>query len=113
MKNTKNTFFGSIGIVLLSVLCLLFLSKHSVVLSFMLVLIAYIKHRIYPIQKELAWFMLLSVSGALVEILLVEGAHAWRYETQHIFGIPVWMPIFWGVVGTTIISVYEGFLRMK
>ena len=107
----KNKLIVSIGFLVFSALSLLFLWKYAFLLSVVLLLTAYIKHRIYPIKKELLWFILLSVGGGLVEILLVQGANAWTYATPHVMGIPVWMPFFWGLVGTTIIVVYEGFLH--
>lgn len=77
-------------------------------LSTLLVITAYVKHRLYPIKSELLWFALICFGGAIVEILLVNMGEAWSYSSSQLFNIPVWMPLFWGVVGTTIVVVYEG-----
>jgi len=101
-------FIVSLGILLFSILCTFFLSNQDVLHSILLIFIAYIKHKIYPIKKELLWFILICVGGAIVEISSVNISHAWSYSNAHFFGIPIWIPLFWGVVGTTIIVLYDG-----
>ena len=102
---------GSIGILLLSILSIYFLWRQTIVLSILLILIAFAKHKLFPITQELLWFMLIFAGGGVVEILLVNFANAWSYATSQLFGIPIWMPLFWGVVGTTIIVIYDGFSK--
>lgn len=103
-----NKLFKSFIVIFFTVLCVLLAWEHATLLSFLLLLIAYIKHKIIPISKELLWFILVSVGGTFVEVLLVNIAHAWSYATPHFLGIPIYMPIFWGVVGITIIVLYDG-----
>jgi hypothetical protein len=66
---------------------------------------------LYPIKKELLWFIFICIGGSIIEILLVNYGHAWRYATPQFFGIPIWMPLFWGVVGTTIVVLYDGLIK--
>jgi hypothetical protein len=101
----------SIGIILLSVLCIFFFGKQDILLSILLILIAYAKHRIYPIKKELLWFIFISLGSAIIEIFLVNIGNAWTYTIKNLFGIPLSMPLFWGLLGTTIIVLYEGLLE--
>ena len=98
----------STSILLLSISFTFFLSNQYLLHSILLIFLAYIKHKIYPIKKELLWFIMICVGGAIVEILLVNISHAWNYSNPQFFGIPIWIPIFWGVVGTTMIVVYDG-----
>jgi hypothetical protein len=98
----------SASILLFSIVALFFLWRQPVVLSALLVLTAYVKHRLYPITSELVWFSLICIGGAIVEILLVNLGGAWKYSSPQLFNIPVWMPLFWGVVGTTIVVMYDG-----
>lgn len=100
-------FVSAISVFLISVLCILFLWKQTILLSVLLLLIAYIKHKICPIKRELLWFVLVFLGGAIVEILLVNFGNAWSYSTPQLFNIPIWMPVFWGVIGTTIIVIYD------
>lgn len=104
-------FITSIGIMLLSILCTFLFSNQAILLSIILVLIAYAKHKIYPIKKELLLFILISVGGAVVEILLVNSGSAWNYSSSQLFGIPFWIPFFWGVMSTTIVVLYDGLIN--
>jgi sterol desaturase/sphingolipid hydroxylase (fatty acid hydroxylase superfamily) len=100
-------FVVSTGIILLSAISILFLSSQAVLLSILLIFIAFVKHTIYPIKRELLWFVMICFGGTCIEIVLVNIGHAWSYSTPQLLGIPVWMPLFWGVVGTTIVVLYD------
>jgi hypothetical protein len=101
----------SIGILLVSLLGELLLWNYVIVYSCLLILLAYIKHKLYPIKKELLWYILICVGGAIVEIILVNFGNGWRYSHPDIFGIPFWIPIFWGTLGTTIVVLYDGLVN--
>jgi len=101
------------GILLVSIGCLFLLWKQPVLLSVLLLLIAYGKHKLYPIKSELLWFVLICIGGGLVEILLVNFGHAWSYTQPQLYDIPIWMPIFWGLVGTTVIVMHEGLTKKR
>jgi hypothetical protein len=101
-------FIVSTSILLFSIAVLFFLWKQPVLLSVLLIITAYVKHRLYPIKSELVWFALICLGGAIVEILLVNIGGAWSYTSSQLFNIPVWMPLFWGVVGTTVVVMYDG-----
>lgn len=103
----------SIGVLLLSLLGELLLWNQVIIFSILLILLAYAKHKIYPIKKELLWYLLICVGGAVVEIILVNFGHGWSYSNPQLFGIPVWIPLFWGVVGTSIIVLYDGMVNTK
>ena len=98
----------SLSMLLFSLLGELLLWKYTIVFSILLILLAYAKHKIYPIKKELLWYLMICVGGALVEIVLVNFGHGWSYMNPDFFGIPAWIPLFWGFVGTTIIVIYDG-----
>ena len=109
----NNKLFITSGILILASLFLLLLWKNSILLSILLILLAYLKHKLFPIKKELFWFLIIAIGGAVVEIILVNIGQAWNYATQHFFGIPIWMPLFWGVLGTTIVEVYGAFFGKR
>jgi hypothetical protein len=100
-------FVTSSSILLLSFLFMLLLWEQAVLLSLLLILTAYVKHKIYPIKRELLWFLIISIGSALIEIILVNFGHTWVYSAPHFFGIPIQMPLSWGIVGTTVIVMYE------
>lgn len=88
-----------------------FLSSSALLLSIILVSLGYIKHLVYPIKKEFLWFIMISIGGAFVELALVNYAHAWSYTFPQFYGIPVYMPLFWGLLGTTIVVLYDGIVE--
>ena len=97
----------SSGIVLLCLLGELLLWKNVLVFSTCLILLAYLKHRLYPIKKELLWYVLICFGGATVEIILVNVGRGWSYFHPDFLGVPFWIPLFWGLIGTTIIVIYD------
>ena len=103
--------FISVGILIAALLGELFLWDKIVLFSIILVILALIKYLIYPIKKELVWYLLICFGGVLIEIILVNFGHGWTYVSPNIFGIPIWIPLFWGLVGTTIVVIYEGFRK--
>lgn len=98
----------SMSILTISLLGELFFWNQVEAFSILLILLAYIKHKIYPIKKELLWYLFICVNGAIVEILLVNFGHGWTYSNPNMFGIPIWIPLFWGLIGTTIVVLYDG-----
>lgn len=103
----------SVGILLLSLLGELLLWNYVILFSILLIILAFIKHKLYPIKKELLWYVLLSVDGAIVEIILVNFGHGWSYSNPDFLGIPIWIPLFWGIIGTTTIVLYDGLNARK
>ncbi len=106
-------FFASLIVIIFATLSILFLHGFTVMLSILLLVISLTKHYFYPIKKEALWFGVLFFGGALAEILLVNFAHAWFYTNPQFYGIPVYMPIYWGLLGTTLIVMYDGFVIKK
>lgn len=101
----------AVGMLILSILSLILLWKQATILSILYIIYAYTKHRLCPIKKELLWFVFVCLGGAIVEIMLVNISHAWSYSNSQLLGIPLYMPLFWGVVGTTIIVIYNELLN--
>ena len=94
--------------LVLTVASVFFLWKQPVLLSVILLLIAYGKHRLSPIRLELLWFTAVCVISAVIEIILVNFSHTWGYPDPQFWNVPLWMPFYWGVIGTTIVTMYDG-----
>lgn len=108
IRSMNRKLIVSMIMLLFSLISELLLWNQAILLSILFILLAFIKHRIYPIKKELAWYLMICVGGALIEIVLVNFGHGWSYSNPSFLGIPVWIPFFWGFVGTTIIVIYDG-----
>jgi hypothetical protein len=104
-------FIISTAILFLLILLTYFLAAYPVLLSILILLIAYIKHKLYPIKKELLWFMLVVVGGGITEVLLVNTGSVWTYSISQFMNIPIWIPLFWGAIATTIIVAYDGLIK--
>lgn len=103
--------FVSVGIISLTILATFFFAHYPILLSFLILVIAYIKHKLYPIKKELLWFSLVSVCGGITEVILVNSGSVWGYSVSQFMNIPIWIPLFWGTIATTIIVTYDGLIK--
>jgi len=92
----------------ISVILVLALYTFPTFLIIFLLVLAYAKKNFSPIKKEFMIFTLIVFSSAIVEIILVNMTQAWSYANAQFFGIPFWPPIFWGLLGTSLITFYEG-----
>ena len=109
----NRTISYSAGFILLTTLAILLFHSTAFILSLVFIALAFVKHTIVPIKKELAWFILVCLGGAVVEIVLVNIGTAWVYSNPEFFGIPLYMPLFWGCIGTSVISLYQGLTDKK
>lgn len=97
----------SLGSIVASMFMVLAFNASEMFLSFALVVLALLKHRVLPIRKELSWYLLILTGGALIEIVLVNIGNAWTYTNPQFLGVPIYMPLFWGVIGTSIVPLYQ------
>ena len=101
------------GMLFLVVLGMIFLSRQAELLLVFLVLLSYIKHRIYPIKKEFLWFVLVGVICGVTEMVFVNVVSMWSYLHPQLLGIPVYMPVFWGFLGITTVLLYDELIGRK
>ena len=98
----------ALTVIGISVILVLVLYTFPTLLIIFLLVLTYAKNHFSPIKKELLIFTLIVFSSAIVEIILVNMTHAWSYTNAQFFGIPYWPPIFWGLLGNSLITFYEG-----
>lgn len=112
VRMEKKDFIYSLLIIFCACLLLLLLfSSYTFILSFLLIFIAYVKHKLIPIKKELLWYLVVCIGSVLIEIMLVNVGGLWEYSNKHFFDIPIWMAFFWGVIGTSIVVMYDKFVK--
>lgn len=76
-------------------------------LAGILLALAVVKHRFFPIRMEWAAFGAIAVMGAYAEAQIMLFGRTWAYADAQFAGIPVWLPVLWGLVGVTLITGYN------
>lgn len=77
-----------------------------------MIILAYLKHIVVPIKKELACFIIIGIVGSGIESLIISFGNApWVYAEPFLFNIPLWLMPLWGLAGTIFISLHEGLLN--
>lgn len=109
--NVQKKLVIAVAVMLLATLGIALLINNPLLLSCFLILIACTKHKLIPIKKELMWFALVSIGSAIGEIFLVNVTHAWSYANPHLFNVPLYAPLYWGLLGTTLALVYNLIIR--
>jgi Zn-dependent protease with chaperone function len=84
--------------------------EQPILLILGLIFVAYGKHLVLPIEKELTWFIIIGFLGAMFENIIIYSG-AWYYPQVFFIHIPLWLPFVWGVAGTTGVSFYKGIVE--
>jgi hypothetical protein len=103
----SSRFFIAVGILLCASSGIVTLWRQPFILSLLLIALTLLKRRLFPIKREFLWYMGLTLGGAIVEVVMVNIGGGWRYAKPQFLNIPLWMPLFWGLVGTTVIVLYR------
>lgn len=83
--------------------------RNSVLLAFLLVVTAFVRQKISPIKKSFIWFVVVSILGPTVEILIIWlGRGPWAYTAPNLFNVPIWLFPLYGLCGLNLISLYQG-----
>lgn len=104
--------FFSLTSAVAVMIAVFFLWEQVFILSFVLLTLAYLKHRFFPIKQELMCFIVCGMLGSLGEsVIILSGA--WSYTNPQFINIPLWLPLLWGIAGTTGIVLYSGLSEPK
>lgn len=103
---TKIVFSLVIGSLAIIIVCLFW--RNPALTSPLLIILAFIKHKKFPLKREFLLFVLSAMWGALAESVAIF-AGAWSYTQPQLINIPFWLPFLWGLTGITGITFYEGF----
>jgi len=107
--NLKKIIFSLIiSVMIIASVCLFW--KNTLIVSFSLLLIAILKHKFFPIKKELLWFIIAAIVGSMAENIMIFSS-AWYYTKPQIGNIPYWLPFLWGSSGTMLVTFYEGIIE--
>ncbi len=105
MKRATSTAI-TISTSTLSLISVAFLWEHNLALSLILVILAIIMLLTKRSTKELKTFIICALSGAIAESLAVMMG-AWSYTNPDIVGIPMWLPILWGIAAIFMVRLYS------
>ncbi len=81
--------------------------KQPLVVSVLLVALMFAKHVLSPLRQEFVWWIGIVFISAIIEALLVNFAGAWSYALRAPLNVPVYMPLLWGLVGTSLLTIFE------
>ena len=102
--------FHSLLFATLAPIAVFFLWQKTVLLTLILIAIAFFKHRLLPIEREPLCFVIAGVFGALTEnIVILSGV--WEYSEPHLMNVPLWLIPLWGLAGIVGISFYQGLIE--
>jgi len=96
---------------LLAVLSLLFVSFHwnspfSLTIALLAITATMIlagRHR----KHDTILFLLAGAWGAISEVIAVNFGGAWYYSAPFKLGIPLWLPILWGIAGIFLVRLSD------
>ena len=81
--------------------------KSIFLLSSALVVLALLKHKVYPLKRELVWFIIIGILGSSAESIVIFSG-AWSYAQAQLINVPIWLPLLWGLAGTIGVTLYQG-----
>ena len=96
-----------VAIFLITFIALFFFWTEPLLLLIILLGLFLYKHLKHPLAHEMKLFMILVSGGGVVEIVMVNLTQAWVYQKPDFFGIPTFMPILWGLLGVSLLSLYQ------
>ncbi len=110
MKETLKRLLVHFTALIFAMLTVFLFWKNTVLTSIILVVIS-IAMLIKAPKTDILFFAIVSLSATVVESLTISSG-AWVYSSQHIFNIPVWLPLNWGMGGIVVKDIYL-FLKEK
>jgi asparagine N-glycosylation enzyme membrane subunit Stt3 len=111
MKLTAKNLMPHVVDALLAALSLLFVSFHWNSPSLLtLALLAIAATMILSGTRrahDALFFLIAGIWGALSEAVAVNFGGAWYYPSPFQFGIPLWLPILWGIAGIFLVRLSD------
>lgn len=94
-------------ILIVAAAAIIALWKMPFLLAAALVLLAWVKHMLFPLKWELIWFLVIAGMGAYAESLIIRTSGVWTYTNPQFWGIPIWLPMIWGLAATGVLTAYS------
>ena len=84
--------------------------KFNLVLTLILILLAVAMLIMNKSKQEIKTFLVCALLGAMAEVVAITFG-AWTYGNPNFVGIPIWLPILWGIASVFIVRAYVFFGR--
>jgi hypothetical protein len=95
-------WFADFAVCCIAVALIFTLYSEPVLLSVLLSLCSLFALRFWYTRREVCSFIAGAVTGTASEAILVQSG-AWVYSGSVFIGIPLWLPLAWGVVSVLIV----------
>lgn len=72
--------------------------QNSIATALLLIAISVAAVKLWHEKSDIATYILAAVFGPLAEMISINSG-AWQYSNSNAFGIPIWLPLMWGMAG--------------
>lgn len=94
---------------ILAVICLLIVSlfyENIMLLTMLLAVLSFLMLLILRDKYLVVTYFACSIMGAMAEIIAIYSG-AWEYNLSSFLGIPLWLPLLWGIAALFMINLNE------
>lgn len=88
-------------IIVVTVLLSILLWQNPFLLTIALLIVSIFILLFYRSKENLLTYIIIAIVGTLVEMVAVSFG-IWIYTTPQMFGVPLWLPMAWGIVGVFV-----------
>ena len=111
LNKVEKELVYEIALFLVTIASISFLYMESPLLTGLLILAMLIGGKMWYNRNDVYYFVSGALVGSIAEIICIHFG-AWRYTNPTIFGIPIWLPLAWGVATVLIIRFAETLLKI-
>jgi len=104
MKKTIKRLLLDLIVLVFAMLTIIFFWKNTLLTTVFLVILS-IALLIKTSKTDILFFAIISISATFIETITISSG-AWIYSTQHLFIVPLWIPLYWGIGGTVMKDIY-------
>jgi len=105
LKHILTAIFAIVALLSVSLLW-----KESYILTVVLGITAMCMLLVNKSKHEIYLFFLSGMAGAFAEAIAIS-AGAWTYTLPTLIGVPIWLPVLWGIAAVFIVRTYK-FIEM-
>lgn len=106
----KNKIAGAIIFAFIAIAITSYFWQNQILTVILLVMLAVLKQKVYPIRKPMVWYMTTFIIGPAAEgLIMYLGSNPWIYVQHTLFNFPFWLPFLWGMAGLIAVTLVEGF----